>query len=199
MSELNLYQRINEVRKSIDYIKKDKSVSTGAGGGSYKAVTHDQVTAMTRNLMVKHGIVCHPYLVNSKMNPKEGDAKQNRYEATYDFIFTNIDNFSEFLTIRIEAHAMDSGDKAPGKAISYAKKYAVLKLFDIESGEDDESIYIDVDDYIESITNCDSTGELEAVFKTIYKMLQSNPKDLKKVIKVKDSMKAKFAKEEKNA
>ena len=199
MSELNLYHRINEVRKSIDYIKKDKSVSTGAGGGSYKAVAHDQVTAMTRDLMVKHGIVCHPYLVDSKMNQKEVDAKQNRYEATYDFIFTNIDKPDEFLTIRIEAHSMDNGDKAPGKAISYAKKYAVLKLLEIESGEDDESIYIDVDDYIESITNCDSTGELEAVFKTIYKMLQSNPKDLKKVIKVKDSMKAKFAKEEKNA
>jgi hypothetical protein len=34
---------------------------------------------------------------------------------------------------------MDNQDKAPGKALSYAKKYAVLKLFEIETGEDEES------------------------------------------------------------
>ena len=36
----NIYQRINEVRKAIGYVQKDKAVSTG--GGSYKAVTHDE-------------------------------------------------------------------------------------------------------------------------------------------------------------
>ena len=36
---------------------------------------------------------------------------------------------------------MDNADKAPGKAISYAKKYAVLKLFEIETGDDEESRY----------------------------------------------------------
>ena len=36
---------------------------------------------------------------------------------------------------------MDNADKAPGKALSYAKKYAVLKLFEIETGEDEESRY----------------------------------------------------------
>lgn len=145
MSELNLYQRINEVRKAIDYIKKDKSVSTGSSG-SYKAVTHDQVTALVRDHMVKHGIVSFPVLVESLMNPPlmnvDGtQAKQMRYEATYDFHFVNTDKPEDRLVIRIQAHAMDSADKAPGKALSYAKKYAVLKLFEIETGEDDESRY----------------------------------------------------------
>lgn len=144
MSELNLFQRINEVRKGIDYIQKDKSVSTG--GGSYKAVTHDTVTAMVRDHMVKHGVVCYPVLVASLMNPPTVNvdgtqAKQMRYEATYDFVFVNVDKPEETLTIRIEAHAMDNADKAPGKALSYAKKYAMLKLFEIETGEDDESRY----------------------------------------------------------
>lgn len=145
MSELNLLQRINEVRKGIDYIRKDKSVSTGASG-SYKAVTHDQVTAMVREHMIKHGVVCYPSLVASTMNlPIIGTdgttAKQSRYEATYDFTFANVDNPAETIVIRIEAHAMDNADKAPGKALSYAKKYAVLKLFEIESGDDEESRY----------------------------------------------------------
>jgi hypothetical protein len=139
---MNLFQRINEVRKAIDYIRKDKSVSTG--GGSYKAVTHDMVTAMVRDHMVKHGIVSYPVLVDSQSMPFEVDkemnrAKQFRYEATYDFHFVNADDPKDELIVRIQAHAMDNADKAPGKALSYAKKYAVLKVFEIETGEDEES------------------------------------------------------------
>jgi hypothetical protein len=141
---MNLYQRINEVRKAIDYIKKDKAVSTG--GGSYNAVTHDQVTALVRDHMVAHGIVSYPVLVDSLMNTPQvnvdgSQAKQMRYEATYDFHFVNVDAPEDRLTIRIQSHAMDNADKAPGKALSYAKKYAVLKLFEIETGDDEESRY----------------------------------------------------------
>jgi hypothetical protein len=146
----NLYQRINEVRKSINYVQKDKSVSTG--NGSYKAVTHDQVTALVREHMVNNGIVVYPVLVDSLSNAKEvyanmETAKQFRYEATYDFVFVNADNPEDSLTIRIQAHAMDNADKAPGKALSYAKKYAILKLFEIETGEDEESRYQDKEEF----------------------------------------------------
>jgi hypothetical protein len=145
-SKLNLFQRINKVREAINYIQKDKAVSAGASG-SYKAVTHDTVTAMVRSHMVEHGIVSYPVLVNSESKPKEGDAKQFRYEATYDIFFVNSDNPEEKITLRIQAHAMDNADKAPGKALSYAKKYAVLKLFEIETGEDEESRYQDAETF----------------------------------------------------
>lgn len=139
---MNIYQKINEVRKVIKYVQKDKLVSTGQSG--YKAVTHDMVTAMVRPAMVEQGIICYPVLVESVMNPPTVDkdmnvSKQMRYEATYDFHFVNEENPEDKLTIRIQAHAMDNADKAPGKALSYAKKYAVLKLFEIETGEDEES------------------------------------------------------------
>ena len=139
---LNLFQRINQVRRGIDYIKKDKSVSTGTSG-SYKAVTHDQVTAMVRQHMIDAGIICYPVLVSSRVAEtldKEGKPSRNiRYEATYDFTFASCDDPKDAITLRIESHAMDNQDKAPGKALSYAKKYAVLKLFEIETGEDEES------------------------------------------------------------
>lgn len=161
---MNLLQRINEVRKSIDYIKKDKAVSTG--GGSYQAVTHDQVTAMVRDHMVKHGIVSYPILVEGHSLPKEEGAKQFRYEAVYDFIFANIDDANDKISIRIQSHAMDNADKAPGKALSYAKKYAVLKLFEIETGEDDESRYqsFDVNDWVDAIRGAQDLKELQQVY-----------------------------------
>lgn len=137
VATLNLFQRINQVRKAIGYVQKDKAVSTGQG--SYKAVTHDQVTAMVRGAMIDAGIVCYPELIASASLPKEEGSKQFRYEATYAFHFVNSDDPADKITVTIQAHAMDNADKAPGKALSYAKKYAVLKVFEIETGEDEES------------------------------------------------------------
>lgn len=170
---MNILQRINEVRKEIVYIKKDKTVSTGASG-SYKAVTHDQVTAMVREHMVKHGIVSYPVFVEGISQPKEVDkemntAKQFRYESVYDIHFCNIDDPNDKITLRVQAHAMDNADKACGKALSYAKKYAVLKLFEIETGEDEESRYqekdtFDLEFWCDGLRNCTSVSELEKTY-----------------------------------
>lgn len=157
----NLFQRINAVRQEVDYIQKDKSVSTG--GGSYKAVTHDMVTAVTRQALVKHGVISFPFLVASKMNPKEEGSKQARYDATYDFTFANCDDMTQTLVIRIEAHAMDNADKAPGKALSYAKKYALLKLLDIETGEDEESRVPEDFDGSPYLANMESAKDKESL------------------------------------
>jgi hypothetical protein len=50
----------------------------------------------------------------------------------------NIDDPTDRAVLPIEAHALDQGDKAPGKAMSYATKYAMLKLLSLETGEADE-------------------------------------------------------------
>lgn len=136
---MNIYQKINEVRKAIGYVQKDKSVSTG--GGSYKAVTHDQVTGMVRKALIEQGVIIVPTTLSAVFNPKEGDAKQRLYEASYEVNFVNMDKPEERISMTMNAHALDNGDKAPGKALSYATKYAILKLFNIETGEDDESRY----------------------------------------------------------
>jgi hypothetical protein len=166
MEKQNLYQRINSVCKSIRYIQKDKTVSAGAAGG-YRAVTHDQVTAMVRPHMVEHGIISWPVLVDSVSNPVPEGAKQFRYEATYDIHFANTDDPGDEIIVRIQSHAMDNGDKAPGKALSYAKKYALLKLFELETGEDDESRVRDEFDpaqYIQAIQSAENMAALKEAY-----------------------------------
>lgn len=188
----NLFQRINEVRKSVSYVQKDKSVSTG--GGSYKAVTHDQVTALTRAAMIEHGIVCYPTLVESAMFPPLEDKKQFRYEATYDFYFVNMDDCNDKIILRIQAHAMDNADKAPGKALSYAKKYAVLKLFEIETGEDEESRYQEkpgleesvIIDHLTLINDTTTLDELKSAFSLAFKAAENDLETQKRFIKAKD-------------
>lgn len=135
---MNIYQRINEVRKKIDYIKKEKAVQ------NYKAVTHDQVTALVRDHLIAAGVVIYPSLESSiTIDTGEKTSKGTpiiRVEAVYKFTFINIED-GDYFVASVSAHANDQGDKAPGKALSYAKKAVILKVFEIESGEDDESRY----------------------------------------------------------
>ena len=205
---LNLMQRINRVRKAVDYIQKDKSVSTGQSG-SYKAVTHDLVTAMLRDHLVAQGVVVLPSLVSSKMSePAQIDpakiSRQWLYEAVYDFTFVNEDFPTETFTVRIEAHANDNADKAPGKALSYAKKYAMLKVFEIETGEDDESRVpeeFDIEPYIDLFKACATADELQKQFFASLEVIkQEIPSQMKRkeaqsrIIKAKDSRKAELSK-----
>lgn len=163
---MNIYQRINAVRKAIGYVQKDKAVSTG--GGSYKAVTHDAVTGMVRAALIEHGVIIVPSVVSAVFHPKEQDAKQRLYEATYQVDFVNMDQPEERITINANAHALDNGDKAPGKALSYATKYAILKLFNIETGEDEESRYqqeeFDPVPYLQRLESCKSRDEMVPVY-----------------------------------
>jgi len=71
--------------------------------------------------------------------PKSDNNKMHLYEGVYEVSLVNIDNPNDRVTISIESHANDNGDKAPGKALSYAVKSALLKVFSLETGENDES------------------------------------------------------------
>jgi hypothetical protein len=133
---MNIYQRVHKVMQAVAYVRKDKQVE------NYMAVTHDMVTAVVRPHFVEAGIVISPRVVSGVMldtgrKSKSGNPAM-RYEGTFEVDFINMDEPADKITIRLDAHADDYGDKAPGKAISYATKYAVLKLLMLETGENEE-------------------------------------------------------------
>jgi len=195
----NIYQRINAVRKAIGYVQKDKAVSTG--GGSYKAVTHDAVTGMVRNALIEHGIVIVPSVLTATFHPKEPDAKQRLYEATYQIDFVNIDDPQDRISTTQNAHALDNGDKAPGKAQSYATKYAMLKLFSIETGDDEESRYQQdafvLDDFLTKIKAAATLDDLKRMYAEANSAaLSAKDKEAqRKIIIEKDARKAELMKE----
>ena len=196
---MNIYQRINAVRKAIGYVQKDKAVSTG--GGSYKAVTHDAVTGMVRAALIEHGIVIVPSIVSAVFHPKEQEAKQRLYEATYQIDFVNMDDPADRISTTQNAHALDSGDKAPGKAQSYATKYAMLKLFNIETGEDEESRYqqeeFNLDDYMKQIQAAATLDDLKKAYAEANSAALSvkDKEAQRKIIIEKDKRKAELMKE----
>jgi len=136
----NVLQRINGVMGEINYIKKNRTV--GKGNMSYKATSHDDVTKATHPLMKKYGLVVIPMLVSDEVVDTGTITSSGtpiiRYEAIYDIFFINKDDPNDKVFARVRAHANDQGDKAPGKALSYAVKNALLKVLMLETGEDDE-------------------------------------------------------------
>lgn len=145
---LNIYQKIIKVMNQVDYVVKGSTVSTGVGSAGYKAVSHDDVTGLLHKPCVEFGIVIVPSIVDSKVseiikeviyNNKTEKKISYRADVWVDVTFINADNPDERIISKSFAYAMDSSDKATGKAYSMAVKYAYLKTFMLESGDNEET------------------------------------------------------------
>lgn len=163
MSEKNVYQRLNEIKKAVKFIKKDKQVE------SYMAVTHDAVTRLTHDYFVEHGVLIEPHelsaaTVLTSMTTGKG-IPYVRFEAKYRVDFVNIDAPGDRASVEVTAHALDHGDKSPGKGVSYATKTAVLKILQLESGETeaDEARPMDVKIARERTKITPAAGALEGL------------------------------------
>ena len=195
---MNIYQRINKVMESVNYIKKDRSII--GGGQNYKAVSHDMVIAVIREHQVSNGIVIVPRQTRGEIviqrDPSK-DVKMHLYSATYDIDFVNIEKPEDKVTVTIESHAADNGDKAPGKAITYATKTAILKVFSLETGEDDESRTaepeaIDLTDQVASLRDAEDMKQLGDTFKMLWTSFDGKL-ERAELTRVKDEMKKKLS------
>ena len=132
MDSKNIYQRINAVMGECDYLQK-----VGAQQG--KGIKYDEVMAMIRGLLISHGIVM---VVRQKSFDMVGGLEgknQKVYQGSYEMDLINMDNPTEIVTHTAFAQGMDGGDKAAGKAHTYAVKIMLVKGFGIETGDDEES------------------------------------------------------------
>jgi len=134
---LNLWQRLNKIREKVQYIRKGQKVE------NYMAITHDVVTAETRDWFVEFGVLILTSEISSEMLDTGCKSQKGnplyRFEGKYRIDFVNCDDPTERESVALTAHANDYGDKAPGKALSYAVKSAILKVLMIETGESDEA------------------------------------------------------------
>jgi hypothetical protein len=167
---VNIFQKIQAVMRAVSYVQKDANVKTG-GSGSYTAVTHDQVTALVRPHFVEHGIVIVPRLVTSTMidtgRKSSAGTPMLRFEALFEVSFVNADDPKDMVTIPVASHAEDLGDKAPGKALSYAVKMSILKILMLESGDADESRIpqpkMTADDLVSINNKIESAADIDAL------------------------------------
>lgn len=120
----NIFQRLANAQKAVDYIQKEKKA-----GMNYSIVSHDAVTAKVRPVLVENGIHYYPVGLSHSQNG-------NRTEVALTVRFVNVDKPDEFIDVPSLGYGIDTQDKGPGKAISYAVKYALLKTLGLETGDD---------------------------------------------------------------
>jgi hypothetical protein len=132
----NIRQRLLEVRKAFRFLRKAKKVE------NYMAVTYDQLVGEVQDLFIDHGISVEPSLIEGKtIDTGAKSSKGNalwRFEGVFSVRFVNVDNSNDNMSINVPAHANDYGDKAPGKATTYATKQAMLKVLMTQTGENEE-------------------------------------------------------------
>lgn len=147
MSSKNIYQRLNAVMQDVTTVFKGTDVQMG-GGRSYSAVSHDDVTRLIHMPLVKNGIFVEIDVLDKKLSTIESvseyqgkqQTKTNYLaEVTVQATFVNIDKPEERFSVKGYAYALDTSDKAIGKAESMAVKYIYLKNLLLESTDEEES------------------------------------------------------------
>ena len=146
-SQLNIYQRLLKITEELKTVEKNLSVQV-TKNNSYKAVGERDVLDAVKPLEAKYGVYSYAYdrkiidngeLTSTRKDFQTGEVKElkqlyMRLEVVYRFV--NVDNPEEYVEIKTYGDGIDSGDKAAGKAMTYADKYALLKAYKISTGED---------------------------------------------------------------
>jgi hypothetical protein len=141
VSKMNIYEKLSAI--SLEITNVSKNLSVGYGNSSYKAVSEGDVLAAVRPAEAKYHVFSFP--VNRKIVESttieqltnKGETKKNlflRLEITYRFV--NMDKPEEYIDIISYGDGVDSQDKAPGKAMTYGDKYALLKAYKVITGDD---------------------------------------------------------------
>ena len=137
---MNIYQKISEVMKNIEYLTKDDKVEFGTT--KYKAISEEKVTTAVRKQLVEQGIVIIPIMQESVVTELIRTYKtvNQRADVHTRYRIQNIDDVNDYIEVESNGSGVDTQDKAVGKAMTYAYKYMLLRTFAIPTGEDPDKI-----------------------------------------------------------
>ena len=141
---MNIYEKMSAITSELNAVVKNLRV--GEGRNSYRATGEADVLAEVKPVEAKYKVYSYPYsrkIIDSEVittkktyNGQENESSKffMRVETVYRFV--NAEEPSEFIDITTYGDGIDSGDKAPGKAMTYGDKYALLKAYKIITGDD---------------------------------------------------------------
>lgn len=141
--EMNLFQKIADVKANIDGFTKDTK------GYNYSYVSGSQVLHRIRSKMIEHNLLLVPSTTEEnykKIEVTRFNKKANREVTTSEFVvemkltyvWINADKPEEKLEVPFFAVGQqDDVSKAHGTALTYAERYFLMKFFNIPTDEDD--------------------------------------------------------------
>lgn len=145
IKEMNLFEKMQLITNEIGVVEKGLQVRV-TDKSSYKAVSERDVLDAVKPIEQKYRVFSLPISrriiaqdVLEKVSEYNGKTSKTntmymRIETTYRFY--NIDKPDEHIDTITYADGLDTGDKASGKAMTYADKYALMKAYKISTGDD---------------------------------------------------------------
>ena len=145
METKNIYQRMSAITEEINRVAKNLTV--GVGKSAYKAAGEADILAAVKPTEAKHGIYSYPLEreiietdvltnISTDYNGNSVEKKQLFMRIRVVYRFVNVDNPDQYIDIVSYGDGIDTGDKGCGKAMTYADKYALMKAYKIETGDD---------------------------------------------------------------
>ena len=141
---MNIYEKMLAITNEIGTVAKNLEV--GVGKSQYKAVGEADVLKAVKELEAKYKVYSYPsnrkVIDNSIMqtrkeyNGQVTESNQLFMRIEVEYTFVNVEKTDEQIKIISYGDGIDTQDKAPGKAMTYADKYALLKAYKIVTGED---------------------------------------------------------------
>lgn len=137
---MNIYEKLLAIQAELGVVEKALKVQTGKG--SYKAVSERDVIDAVKPLEAKYKVYSYPSkrtIVDQQILSQEtqnGTRNSLYLRVETEYTFVNIEEPSEKVTITTYGDGIDTGDKATGKAMTYADKYALMKAYKISTGDD---------------------------------------------------------------
>jgi hypothetical protein len=130
---MNIYQKLIEVRKCCNYLKKD------AQGFNFQYVSSSQTLGTLRDKMNDMGLLLIPRVIDYEVRDHKTDKGKHNYFSIFKMTFTwvNADNPEEIIVCEWTGHGLDDAEKGVGKAVTYAEKYFFLKFFNIPTDKED--------------------------------------------------------------
>lgn len=144
---MTIFEKMLAITAELQTVAKNLMV--GEGRSQYKAVSEGDVLAAVKPLEIKYGVYSYPVkrtVIDSgeivSKNVYKGEEKETRrlwlrVETVYRFVNTEAPD--EYIEITTYGDGVDSQDKAPGKAMTYSDKYALLKAYKIQTGDDPDA------------------------------------------------------------
>lgn len=161
---MNLFEKMSAITMEISAVAKNLNVDMGRN--SYKAVGEADILAAVKPIEAKHGVYSYPVsrrVIESAVittAKKDYETKQQflRMEVTYRFV--NMEKPVEYIEMTTYGDGVDPQDKAPGKAMTYADKYALMKAYKISTGDDPDQTASTEENYRAAVVACTGCGSV---------------------------------------
>jgi len=144
-----LHTAILAVMSKVQYLNKSESVQ------NFKAVSSEKVISAVREAMIENLLTIRPLIVEPSRTHEfweEANKRKNQF-VTHTLVTFRIEHAEtgEYIDFMSDGTGIDALDKAPGKALTYALKSALLNVFMIPTGHKQDVINGDEEEEVQKL------------------------------------------------